>query len=181
MKVIKKLIIILIITVLIIFTILLIKYNKKNDTSETNTLSYNNDLGEQKTEITKVKSASAYFTVQSCVNKYILYISEQDKESIYNLLDFEYIEENNINRDNILNKIEKIPEQVTFEAEKMYVEEIDDNHSKYYTSGVLKQNNLEESIIINNNFNIAVNMDFDNMIFSIIPLENGGVFDEKIN
>ena len=101
------------------------------------------------------------------------------------MLNEDYIQNNNITKDNVLNKIdtlkiEDVESSVTFEATKMYVEELDENNNRYYVLGILKQESLEyeEEILLDNNFKIIVNLDFENMIFSAEPLENGGIFNE---
>ena len=179
----KKILIVIIVLLIVIFIIL--GTLLKNSNTENNINNNLNNLTVKENvsiQLEQVQGATPYFTVQSCVNKYITYVAEKDNDSVYKILDNEYIEKNNITKSNVLNKIEEIQEAVIFEAEKMYVEEIDQNNNKYYVLGILKQDNLEEGEkIINNNFKIAVSLDFENMIFSVMPLEDGGIFDEKNN
>lgn len=175
-------IIVLVIIVLIILGILL----KESNTDSNNIENLTNSVVDKNTieNLEEVKGATAYFTVESCVNKYITYVSMQDKDSVYKLLDNKYIQENNITENNVLEKIDNMNELAIFEADKMYVQEIDENNSKYYVSGLIKQEdigNVEQKTVINDNYNIAVVLNFKDMIFSVIPLDDGGIFNEKNN
>lgn len=178
----KVLIAILILLIVIYVSIIIIlksKQGKNIENTDTNTLenvaSINYD---------EVKSATAFFTVESVVNKFVVYVADKDVDSVLKILDNKFIEDNNVNTNNVLEKIKGNNISGTFEAEKMYVEEIDENNNKYYVKGTLKQE-LEgenaQDIIINDNFCVIVSLDFDNMIFSITPLEDGGMFNEKAN
>lgn len=182
----KKIVTIFIVVIIIIMvSLILIKQQSKN---KENNLTYETKISSDKVEnnndekITEVKSATAYYTVQACINKYISYILENDSESVYRILDTDYIAKKGITEKNVFDKIDYISEQVSFEATKMYVEELDENNNKYYVSGVLKQDSFgyaEETKILYDNFNVAVVLNLEDMIFSIIPLEDGGVFNER--
>lgn len=184
MKILKKIIIITIITFIIILIIFV--SNKKVSNKKENDYSNENNVEVMKEKkLEKVKSATAFFTAQSCANKYLTYISQSESDEVYKLLEQEYINNNKITQNNvleILNKDKAINGMVSLEAEEMYVEEIDENNNKYYIRGILKKEEFdEEEQVINSNFKIAITLDFDNMIFSVNPLVDGGIFDEKDN
>lgn len=173
MKSIKSAIIVLVILIGFV-AILLLSYSPNSNEGNSELADTNQNVKEEK-ELTQVKSASAFFTAQNCANKYLGYVSEKDSESIFRVLDYNYIEQNGITSENVMEKIDNIPEQAQLKVEKMYLEKIDDNNSKYYMTGLLVQDTSEGDILLQDNFSIAVILDFENMIFSIIPLENGGV------
>lgn len=173
MKSIKSIIVVLVILIGFI-AVLLLNYSPNSNEGSLELANTSQNIQPEK-EITQVKSASAFFTAQYCANKYLGYVSDDDLESVYKVLDYQYITENNITKQNVMEKIEDIPEQAQLKVEKMYLEKIDDNNSKYYMSGLLVQDTSEGDVVLQDNFNIAVILDFENMIFSIIPLENGGV------
>lgn len=171
-------IIILLIICIIISTILKIKNNNVNSIQNVE-----NVIEEDKKyeNLENVNSSTAYFTVQSCVNQYISYVCNKDIEAILVLLDSNYLEKNNITKENVLDQIGEIPENGAFEAEKMYMEKIDENANKYYVLGTLKQDNFEQENVLNDKFSIIINMNLDDMVFSVEPLKDGGIFDEKGN
>lgn len=173
MKSIKSIIVVLVILIGI-FAVLLLNHSSNSNEGSLELENTSQNIQPEK-ELTQVKSASAFFTAQYCANKYLGYVSEKDSESICRVLDYNYIMQNGITSENVMEKIDNIPEQAQLKVEKMYLEKIDDNNSKYYMSGLLVQDTSEGDIIIQDNFNISVILDFENMIFSIIPLENGGV------
>lgn len=180
MKILKKAIIIAIVILIIIFIVFI------NNKKEKNYNNINNIEVKEEKKLEEVKSATAFFTVQSCANKYITYVSQDESEEVYKILDKEYINNNRITQNNvldILNKDKKINGVVTLEVDKMYVEEIDENHNKYYIRGILKEEDVEISNIkvIDNDLEMAIILDFENMIFSVNPLVDGGIFDEKDN
>lgn len=174
----RKNLLLIIISVLIIITVIIcillnVIKNTKNE-ENTNTQINNNTVSQIDTkELKEVKSATEYFTVQSCVNKYLTYIGGKNASSILKILDAEYINNNNITEKNVLNNVGNISEMVIFEAKKMYVEQIDENSNKYYVTGILKRDSMDDENglkVIKDNFNIAIKLDFENMIFSVIPL-----------
>lgn len=168
-------IIVLLIIIVLVIVVIMNKIENDNNQEQSNIVVEEN----KNKEIEKVKSASAYFTVQSCINKYINYVTTKDTDSILKLLDSGYIIENNITEDNVLEKVENISGFLIFEAEEMYVEEIDSNNKIYYVSGILKEEGLETYTTIDTEFYITVNMNFSDNIFSIIPFGNGGLFNEE--
>lgn len=175
----KKNVLIFLIALLVILStiILIVMGNLKTENNQVQ----NNIIIEQNQskKIEKVNSASAYFTVKSCINKYINYVTNKDTDSILKILDSSYIKENNINQNNVLEKIETISGSIIFEAETMYVEEIDENNKIYYVLGSLKEEGLETYTTIDDEFYITVNMNYDDNIFSIIPFGNEGLFNEE--
>lgn len=181
----KKNIVMLIMVILMIALFIVGIIINNIDKSDTNQKLNNSVIKENSSIKTEsVKSATAYFTVQDCVNKYITYVEQKDTDSILKILNHEYIEKNNITKENVLDKIENIQGLVVFEADKMYVEEIDENNNKYYVSGSIISENAEsdnESTVIKDKFYIAVELDLENMIFSVIPLEDGGILNEENN
>lgn len=141
----KKVLIILVILLIILCGILI--YMKFIGNSNTQT--YNkpeNEVTKQKIE--KVKSDVAYFTVQSCVEKYINYLSEGNNEIIYNLLDNDYIKKYNVTKLNVKNYVEQVYEMSTFKTKQMYVENIDNDNQIYYVKGILQEISGGENTIL---------------------------------
>lgn len=125
-------------------------------------------------EINEVKDIETYLTVSDCVNNYLLYVSENDNKSIFELLNKSYTKENNINEDNVLNKIDKINEKVEFNIKNIYELDIDVSIKIYFIYGYLinEQDKYED-------YNVVLNIDYSNNTFSIAPY--GKIYVEYIN
>ena len=138
-----------------------------------------------------VDDFTTYSTVENCVKKYIEYCgmqvskvnenddigsrydkvniaevlgitSEEEKNKvIYNILEEVYLEENNINLNNISQYINKVDSDATFKTIRM-TEVQGERISKYFVCGKIKEQELY----------IIVNIDSMNNSFSIRPLIN---------
>ncbi len=184
----KKKIITMLVILIVIFIILLLSYllksNKKQEQQKilleesTHISSYYSN-NENTEGITAVKDRNDFFTVQSCINQYIVYLAQKDVDSLYNLLDKTYIQEFDITKENVLDYVESLSGEISFRAKKMYFEQINENVYRYYVKGEIIENDID-SMTSKGEFNITVNMDINNMLFSIIPYGHGGIFNEEV-
>lgn len=185
----KWLLLVLFIILIFIIIIYVINHKEKNENVEDK----NFKQIEQK-NLEPVKNHNLFFAVQTCVEKYLTYVANENKDEILMVLDEEYIKDNNINKNNVLEKINNNDILLNFHAEEMYFEEINDDINKYYVSGYQEatvDNDYEddsqelftetEASHISQYMYFEVKLDFENMIFSIKPIENGGIFNEKSN
>ena len=174
-------IIILLITITIVLGVILImqKRNVKSDTS-LQLVEYIEPQEKNTQKVEKVRSATAYFTVKSCAEKYINYIVSGDLDIVYNLLDDEYIKTFHITKDNIKSYIDIVYEDSVLEVQNMYVQSIDDNNQVYYLKGILSEITDGEEIIYGDSkeFIVTININHENMTFTVIPFGYGGVFYE---
>ena len=116
-----------------------------------------------------------YFTVKSCVDTYVKYISEQNNEALYGILDKTYIEQNNINKNNILSSISVLEgKNIDFNIQEMRVKDEDEEIQVYYIKGMLRNENDNKKQI-----QLTVNIDMTNKVFTIMPEAEEGVFDEN--
>lgn len=188
MKKIKISIIILIILISISIVAIII-LNKSNNEA-TNNLIKPQNVGTipETTETIDVQDESRYFTVVNCINEYlskininnsayygrgennepILIVEEEDiKQNIYDLLSKKYIEENQIDLDNLNNFVEMTEEDSIF-VPITIEQKAGENSTKYLATGIIQD--------LNNNYiddlNIIVNLDTINSTYSIEPLEN---------
>lgn len=167
----------MIVLLAIILLFIIIEKNK-------NVIEYDDSIVEEKKKeqnIKQVESPIMYFTVRSCVEKYISYLSNNDFETIYKLLDNEYKEKFSITKKNIQKYIETAYEDNNLKIEKMYVQEIDENNEKYYVKATLIEMIGGEETIYGGQkeFIVTVNIDHESMTFSIVPFGYGGVFYEQ--
>lgn len=141
-----------------------------------------------------VKDATIYYTVENCVKKYLEYCgmqvheneeednigsrydkvdisevlgitSQQEKNQvIYNILEKNYVQDNNINLNNINEYITEVGQNTTFKT--IHMNEVQgEKISKYSVYGKIQDKNKEQDICM------IVNLDIINATFSIHPLK----------
>ena len=89
-------------------------------------------LSNGKNDIEIVKSSSKFYTVSNCVYRYITYVQSKSSDNVLLTLDSKYKKDNNINKDNIFEKINVLDGNYNFEGRKMYQQKINDDTTKYY-------------------------------------------------
>ena len=162
-------ILILIILVIIVVLGILIYLNKNSSNNDP-------ELRKQENEYIEVKNNPAsiingkkpqlvqyrniYFTISTLVENYIKCVSNNDKEEIYNILDKDYIKENKITEENVLEKIEKYSK-----IEKSKIKDIYELSGSRYTTYYIEYNINDKDIYF------AMNTDFTNKTFSIMPIK----------
>ncbi len=121
-----------------------------------------------------------YYIVRNCINDYLNslntessiyylgneYNEEVQKEKIYNILSTEFVEQQNITKENVLSKVETISQNQIFVPLKMKVLE-KENVNKYVAYGVIQTLDNE---FISRSF-IIVNIDLKNKTYSIEPIK----------
>lgn len=168
----KKMIAILLIICLIILAIIVImlKFIK----SETDELSGLYDLPVEEnsiyeTELNKnldlVQSENDFFTLEKQIKNFFLYYNAENKNAIYDVLDTQYISNNNMTMENCIEEIAKIYK----ESANNYSQEIAyfrESRAKpiYYIKGIIQNNKGTE------NCYITIFWDLDNNTYSIKPI-----------
>lgn len=137
--------------------------------------------GKEETKIEIVTSSSKFYTVNNCVYRYLTYLQANDADNLTILLDGSYKKKNNISADNVLDKLEKLDGVYSFEARKMYQEELNEDITKYYVYGYLKEEVIDQSFEVESiDYYIIVTLNAKNQTFSITPYDgeifiNGGI------
>lgn len=171
-KIIFILILILLLILLLIFIILLKNsINIQNNREET--------IGEENISLKLLKDNSIFYTISNKVNKYLIDIANKDSESLYNQLDIQYINENNINKNNVLSSIDRYSTRKSFSMEKAYY--ITKNKvSVYVVSGEIKTDSINETRD-ESKYSIIVKLDTGNMTYSIYPYKYSSIDEININ
>lgn len=159
----------LIIICLILFSIVGLLYFSKSEDEEQI----------EKNKYVILNDYSRFFTVNSCVYKYIQYLSNKNYDNLFKVLSKEYINDNNINESNIYNYLPNLNGNYSFVSKKIYYEKKDDNYFKYYVYGYIEQD-LIDSIGNKEYYYFLVDYDQMDNVFSITPI-NKIVFDEVEN
>ena len=189
MKKIKILIIItIIITLILICTLVVININTnkieqnnvinnkyldntiKNNIENNNIIYDTNSINNGVTivpKLEKVISRENFYTVKSCVEKYINYNVDNNSVALYNLLDEVYINQKSINKNNIFDIVEKINKNQIFLPNKMMSAKIA-NIEIYIVYGNIREDKLNERTT-ETEFNITIILNKTNNTFSAIP------------
>jgi len=122
------------------------------------------------TTISILNDSNRFFTVSSCVSKYINYLSIKDTNNLLILLSSEYKEKELINEDNLYEKIGNISGTNSFMGKKIFEQRLSKNTYKYYVYGFI-QEELMDSISAKKDYYIIVILDEENMTFSIEPYD----------
>ena len=148
MKNIKKLIIILAILIVIIIVALIIILQNKDAIN--NAIEENNYILDEASKSNELEknivletNDSTFFSVESNLKNYILYLKVKNSKALYELYSQEYINKNQITQENILNKVDKIEtDSYEFKLKKLYLNE-SYMYTVYYAEGILLQDGNE--------------------------------------
>lgn len=117
----------------------------------------------------EVKIETLYFTVENCISEYKNNIINKDSKAIYNVLDTEYINNNQITEQNVMSKLSNYNDISQYRTKKMYsITGI--KFSTYYVEGTIN----------NQSVYFIVNIDDASKSFSISPTTQE-TYDKKIN
>lgn len=117
-----------------------------------------------------VNDYNRFFTVSSCVSKYINYLTTKNTDNLLILLSSEYKENNSIDSNNLYNYIDVIEGNKTFSARKMFEEQVNNNVYKYYVYGSIQEEKLG-SVSDKEDYYLIVILDESNMTFAIEPYD----------
>lgn len=136
-----------------------------------------NDNMEEKIDtetISVVLDNSRFFTVSSCVSKYIRYLSDKNTENLLVLLSNEYKNNNSINSSNLYNFVGNMNFNTTFTAKKMFEQRVSKTIYKYYIYGFIEED-LMDTVSSKTPYYLIVILDESNMTFAIEPYD-GSMF-----
>lgn len=176
----KKLIIIIFIVIVIIMTILIfILIRKSKEGSDYQDTEFEHDISNEKviTEITEVTNRNQYYAVNNIIGKYINAILDGGKESVYYMLDPEYVASQNLTVDNIDKVIDKLIDTSDLDEEQlnnlkvdttineMYYKENNINIDLFFVYGKVSNNINKEEV----EFKLLIETDSENNTFYIYP------------
>jgi len=166
----KKIILIIILVLLLFAGMVLYNYINKEESNDL--VNYEN------TSYQLLNDYSRFFTVNSCVYKYVQYLQKEDFESLFQVLDKKYVEDNGINQNNIYRFLPNLSNGIySYVSKKIYYEEIGKNYITYYVNGYVIQDTMDSSSE-KQYYSFIVNLDTKNEIFSIAPY-TGNIFKEE--
>jgi len=136
-----------------------------------------NIINEEKIDtetISIVRDNSRFYTVSSCVSKYINYLTLKDTNNLLILLSEDYKTKNSITSENIYSFVESIDGTKIFSARKMYEQRVSETIYKYYVYGYIEEERMD-SISEKQDYYIIVLLDQTNMVYAIEPYD-GSMF-----
>jgi len=123
---------------------------------------------EEKVISTKyVTNPNIFYTVESCVNKYVGLVIAGEREAVFNVIDEGYKSENNITIYDVLNINYAIDGNYTFVAKKM-LEDKNKNHVYYVKGYLIEDNSVDDLVGKRKDYGVIV-MLHSNNTYSIIP------------
>lgn len=129
-------------------------------------------------KVKQVENPTMFFTVESCVNKYVNLIIAQDSEALFNVLDSKYKKMNEITIDNVLNINKYLNGNYSFIATEMLEDRKEEY--KYYVKGYLIEESMLEDNFLNNKleYSIIIKLDIKSHTYSVILEEVGEYFEQ---
>ncbi len=180
MKKIKYIMItIFILLIIIIGTIITFKLNTpKNTETKNNYIIEDNEItfeeeAEKKT-VSPINNYTEAYIVNECMQRYIYKLSSGEKA--VDMLDAEFVKQNNITAENVFDKIEKMELFNDFYIKKIYKRKYDNNVKQYYISGRIistmgsagEPSEKERKLLY-----FSVILDKGNEAFAVIPYTEG--------
>lgn len=173
MKNIKFIVLIIVILIIGVLVFILNTNTKEENKDKQFNQQIASNIQNNSIETKEVTNSAMYFTIKSCIDTYMKYLSEHNKEAIYSVLSLDYIQDNNIDVDNVLNHVQILDgRNIDFTIHEMRVENEDKDIQTYYINGVIRSNNS------NKQAKMTINIDITNKVFNVIPDVIEGVFDE---
>ena len=157
----KDYIIIIIILSLIVISLTVLSSLNKDKQNDNNQILINYKVEED---------YSKFFTVNSCIYKYIEYLTKKDTTNILKVLNEDYVKNNNINNSNLYNYLDNLNGIYTFSAKKMYKDDTDDL-VKYYVYGYLVKETINGSADKTEKYFI-LNLVEHHLTFDIMPSDS---------
>lgn len=124
--------------------------------------------------ISIVRDNNRFYTVSSCVSKYLNYLSINDTDNLLILLSEDFKTKNSINSENIYSYISTLDGTKSFSARKMYEQRVSENVYKYYVFGYIEEESMDY-VSDKQIYYLIVLLDEENMVFAIEPYD-GSIF-----
>lgn len=117
-----------------------------------------------------VKEYNVFFNNNNYINDYLNYMSKNEEEKLNSILDKEYVTNNNTNKSNFLENSIIYENNSSISTMTMKQVKVKGNYI-YVIEGKIIQNIMDGTKVINDNFIIALLVDYDNFTFSIYPIK----------
>lgn len=176
--------ILVIIIIIIIIKLILIKTNEKDEYGR----EFIEEVETKNNSINVVKNSIDFYTVKAIANKYFNALLYEETESVYNMLDLNYIKNFNITKENVIEKLNYFTEYnkdndslyLTVTINDMYQIQDSNQISTFFVYGYT----FDSSKIKKIEFSLMMELDSTNKTFYILPydyMEKNGYLDVSEN
>lgn len=124
-----------------------------------------------------LKDNSTFFTVSSCVSKYLNTVSSKNTDNLLILLDDKYKKKYNIDADIVYDHTGYLEGIYSFKGKKMYYEKVGKARYKYYVYGIIKKDMINNLNAEETDYYLIVYLNEKDMTFSIEPYD-GAIFND---
>ena len=127
-------------------------------------------------EMEPVKEYSYFFSVVNILNNYLNYLHDKNSDALFQVLHPEYLDLYKIDENNIYDNLGNFEDslQLSFKAKVMAYKTYG-NRYLYYVKGDIIENNFEDSMVISNDVMFLINIDYDNVTYTIYPFNRFGL------
>ncbi len=119
--------------------------------------------------VTALNDINRYLTIDSSVSKYISYVSSKNNDYTYQVLDKNYLEDNNITTANIFNKIASYDPNYRGNAKEIYQISAYQDIYKYYVKEQISNETLDTVEFVRYDY-FCITLDESNLTFAIMPI-----------
>lgn len=173
----KKIIIFILIIVLICLVLIFVidKLQKKEKKEELR-VEEEGPVATAVVNIEEITDESEVFMIQNCIEEYYKAIKYQEKDVVINLLDKNYIKNNDITIENVLNKLDNLESGFEgFRVKKLNKKEVTlGNDYEYYVYGEFIEKEYKSVYPVY----IVLKLDYEHYTFSIIPQQPAKIDEE---
>lgn len=112
-----------------------------------------------------------FFSISADIGDFIGYVASGNSDSIIGVLDNKYVVDNNINSGNIINYFDDFTINDSFKAKS--IKYVDFGKNKlYYVTGSIIANDINDSRVINDNYEVIVLVDNSSRSYAIHPISD---------
>lgn len=164
----KKIILLIISMLLIIVVIIIGKFISilKEQNKKENEYTFVEEI-EVEDDLKLIDKHDEYYSVLNAISNYYSCIGQKENKRLYGIMDKNYVKNNNINEENILNSVEKIEFQEPYYQIEKAVKQDGYTILAYYVYGKLKQDMFSQETI---DTYLKVYVDNFNSAYSIYPI-----------
>ena len=117
-------------------------------------------------KLAPVNEYNSYFANIEYLNEYL---NSTSNDNLYDLLDKKYIEDNDINLNNMHEKVKSYPALSSVSLSSMDYVKVGSNYL-YYIKGSVTELKYNSEEVIDDNFNVLLFVDYNNLSFSVYPV-----------